>query len=243
MALRTPGFIVAAGIDDDRLIYEWDEWRMRRYYDRDPQGLKDRLEVLSLRALVGVAIACGEWVVFRMSKVDSDPRPGQFLEAAWAGLVHHGYCRYIENDDEEWRSPARGPLDMTMSIVNDALFHLNEDPDAALRAVWMHSLATHVLPRRDAFDAWFAAVLPRLIQDHGRPGDDQQDLFSHSPPGMGSPVPRELFDPSLPYDPAQDAAHLDAFLRQLDPKSNPFLGEPAEVAQWDDFEGTPYRYP
>ena len=94
---------------------------------------------------MSLAIATGLWICERFRLVDSDRRPLQFLEAAWAGTISRSYCHYAEIDDDEWRSPARGPLGMTISIVNDAIFHINEDSKVAMRAVWMNSLARHVL--------------------------------------------------------------------------------------------------
>lgn len=242
MALPVPPYIQKAGIVDDQLLYEWDEWNVRKYYDLDPQDVWTRLQPLSLRAQIALSIAIGEWVCHRFSLVDADPRPWQFLEAAWAGVISPCYCRYTETDDDEWRGPARGPLNMTISIVNDALFHINEDPNAAARAVWMRSLARHVLPGTDAFDAWFDAILQRLVHSFPKPPPDQEDLFSRFPPGMGVPVPREAFDPARPYDPAQSPALLDAFLQTLDWRRNPSLFSPDEVRECDGFDGAPYRY-
>jgi hypothetical protein len=238
--LVIPAYVRSAGIANTQLTYLWDEWKVRGYYDIDPLDLSDRLDDLSLRSLMALSIATGLWVCERLRLVDSDPVPVQFLEAAWAGTVSRAYCRYTETDDDQWRGPARGPLNMTISIVNDAIFHIHEDPNVAMRAVWMNSLARHVLPRTDEFDSWFDAVVLRMQRHHRKPDDD--DLFSLLPPGMGNPVPPEAFDPQHPYDPTKNPSLVDAYLRGLDWQRNPFLCRPDEVAQSDELQGAPYRY-
>jgi hypothetical protein len=243
MTLPVPDFIRAADIADRDLVFAWDEWDLLAYYDHDEHDVYERLSALSGRAELALTIASGEWVRHRFSLVDSDPAPLQMLEAAWAGVVSPEYIEMPEPEEEQWRGPARGPLYVLMLIVTDAFNHLEEDPDGASRAVWMHNLAKHVLPRADAYDAWFAEVVRRLEQHHPRNENEDDDLFSGLPPGMGAPVAREAFDPSLPYDPKADGARIDAFLRRLDWEANPYLRSPDAISEAGNFEGTPYQYP
>jgi len=243
MTLSIPDYIQSAGIVDRDLVFPWDEWNLRPYYDHDAKGWWKRLNALSIRAQLALTNASGEWVRHRFSSVDGDVRPLQMLEAAWAGVVSPGYIRMPEPEEEEWRGPARGPLYILMLIVTDAFNHLEMDSDGASRAVWMYNLAQHVLPRTDAYDAWFGEVVQRLERHHPKPGPTEEDLFSGLPPGMGVPVSREAFDPRLAYDPAQAPAQIDAFLQRLDWRQNPYLCPPNVMSQEGFFEGTPYRYP
>ena len=222
--------------------FDWDEWNVKEYYLAVEDPLFDRIDRLTTRAGIGLAIACGEWVCHRFSALSSDPDPLLFLEAAWAGNIHIAYCRYTENADNEWRGVIRGPLNMTMTIVNDGLFCLEEEPSGGLRAAWMHKLARHVLPQLDAFDEWFEAIVTRLEQHYLKVDHpDQSGLFDDSP-DLGPRVPREAYDPDHPFDPTQTAPALDAFLSRLTPDRNPYLRPADELSLVDGLPGTPYHF-
>jgi hypothetical protein len=239
--MYVPGYIHAAGIVDDVLRYAWDEWNIRSHWDLVEDALFVRLDALGNRAVTGLALATGQWVVHRYSALCSDPRPGQFLEAAWAGNIHLGYCEYTEQTTDEWRGVIRGPLNIVVLIANDALFCLHDDPHAATRACWMRALARHVLPDTAAFEAWFEACLARLEQHYPKAEALAREGLFVPYPGMGPPVPVEAFDPSRAWDPAQAPQLLDQFLQRLDPAANPFLRPAAELVGAEGIV-TPYRY-
>jgi hypothetical protein len=239
--LATPSYIPIDLAVGRALTFPWDEWRVFGYYHRDLDVWWPRLRELTIRAQLTLTIAVGEWVYHRFDAVNSDTTPLRFIEAAWAGAVHPAYCRYFENDDDQWRGVVRNPLKTMMVIINDALFHMNEDPDVGLRAAWMFNLAEHLLPGTALFERWFSRVVARLLQYHPRSGS-RDDLFSFGPPGLGSPVPREAFDPERPYQREEDTVLVDQFLSSLNPRENDFLRPSDEVAAADDFEGVPYRF-
>jgi hypothetical protein len=246
-SLGVPSYIRNAKIADDKLTYRWDEWDTAGYRETDEDDdLHSLLEPLTTRACIAFTVAIAEWLHFRFAKVNQDNTPLEFLEAAWAGNIHRAYCEYTEVDDDEWRGPIRGPLSFCITLPNDALFCLDEDPDAMNRVVWTYNLTRHVLPSSVAFDAWFDAALERLKKHHGKETDSgltsEDDLFGPAVEALGSPPPRELFDPSRRFDPTEAPALLDAFLKGLNPEQNPFLIPSEDVAESDGFEGTPYRY-
>jgi hypothetical protein len=243
MTLSLPSPIQKAEIVDRQLVFPWDEWNLRPYYDHDAEGWHKRLSALSIRAQLALAMASGEWVCHRFSSVDGDARPLQLLEAGWAGVISLAYVRMSEPVEKEWRGPTRGPLYIVMLIVTDAFNNLDMDPDGSVRALWMHNLAQHVLPRTDAYHAWFREVVQRLERHYARPEPGGDDLFSGLPPGMGVAVPRDLFDTSLPFDPVDADAQIDAFLRGLAWRRNEYLSPPEAMSEDGFFEGTPYRYP
>jgi hypothetical protein len=243
--LSTPSYIQANTVGSAVLLYAWDEWQIKTYYwSVDEQQFK-RLEMLTNEANLGLTLAAGEWVFHRFCAVNTDPSALQFLEAAWAGMVHPAYCIYTETPDDEWRGPVRGPLAVSIAIANDAIFCLQDDPRVATRACWMYNLARHILPAHDGFDAWFESCVLRLERYHsnstearpaGRTGlFEDASIFTR-------PVPREAFDPQRPYDPMQLTALIDRFLASLQPASNPFLRNSADLALVDDLPGPPYRY-
>lgn len=222
-----PPVLADASIVDDRLVFPWDEWQVRSYFAFDDDELLQRLSAISGRASMALTMAVGEWICQRFARVSADREPWQFLEAAWAAQMQPGRCKYSEIVEDNWRGPARGPMAIVITIANDVLFCLDEDPDPADRAVWMIHLAHHVLPNRDGFETWLEQVSARLEQHH--PEDAARDeSLPDDELGLGRPVARELFDTTIPYQPAQpgDEATLVArFLQRLDP-GNPYLAQP-----------------
>jgi hypothetical protein len=243
--LQTPPHIRAGGIASPMLQFPWDEWEIKKYYWSIDANQFTRLDGLTNEANLALTLAAGEWVFHRFASINDDPGALQFLEAAWAGMVHPAYCIYTETDNDKWRGPVRGPLATTITIANDAIFCLQYDPHVATRACWMYNLARHVLPVAQTFDAWFDACVLRLERNHsnftemrpvGRTG-----LFDN-PLIFTRPVPREACDPQQPYDPAHVVTLIDRFLGSLQPASNPFLRDRAELAAIEDLPGSPYRY-
>jgi len=242
--LQPPRFVQPAHAADGELLYPWDEWHVRDYYMfTDPDDFK-RLDALTNKANTALTIAAGEWICVRFAPLDADPIPLQFLEAAWAGIIHPAYCEYTETVDDQWRGPVRAPLAVTIAIANDALFCLRDDPHVATRACWMRNLARHILSAPDRFDAWFDVCTERLARYHAKnndPGALVSSVFDDFP-AQGVPVPREALDPAYPYDPVEAPQLLDRFLRSLDVSANRFLRSPLELRDVDDLPGPPYRY-
>ena len=242
--LDVPAYIADARIASADARYVWDEWNVRSYFMIADEAELARFDALTGKANTALLIAVGEWICERFSALSADSRPLSFLEAAWAGAIDLSYCVFTETVDDEWRGPIRGPLAITIQIANDALFHLVEEPRVAPRVCWMVALARHVLPNTDAFEAWLEKCVRRLETYHSKSVEKvvEQDLFEPLP-GQGTAVPRAALNPDFRYDPAQAAPLLDAFLRNLDPTSNPYLRHPKEVAQYGARHGIPYRYP
>jgi hypothetical protein len=243
MVQPVPAYVRSDGVADELLRYAWDEWTIRKHWDIVEADLHQRIDQLTNRAGTALALATAEWICQRFSLLCWDPRPRQFLEAAWAGNIHRSYCEYTETVTDEWRGPIRGPLNIIILIANDALFCLHEDPHAATRACWMAALARHVLPSaaRPRFEAWFEASIERLEAHYPRVLALVSESVFEPFPGMGTPVPAELFDLRADFDPAAAPGLLDQFLRSLDPTQNPYLHPASELAGIEDVP-IPYRY-
>lgn len=240
MTLLTPHYILSANIDIVEIKYEWDEWRVKDYFMDVYEDQLLRLDRLSDAANLALAIGCGEWVCHRYSKLDKDTDPIKYIEAAWAAIIYPGYCKYIETNDDEWRGPVRGPLNMTISIINDAIHCRDTDPQEAVRACWMYNLTQHVLPRKIEFENWFEFCVKRLEKHHLRT-DNEEDIWEEGPP-FGVPVPREALTPSFSYDPKDAPNLLSAYLNKLNPLSNHFLPKSENELEVPGFRGTLYKY-
>ncbi|MCA9469790.1 MAG: hypothetical protein KC643_30695 [Nitrospira sp.] len=239
MGLLVPNYIIDANVATNLIHYYWDEWSVKDYFIEVEEDQFERLDDLSDAANLALAIGCGEWISYRLSLLNNDPVPQNYLEAAWAAIVYPGYCKYIETVDDEWRGPIRGPLNMTISILNDGIHCRDTDSQEATRSCWMYNLAQHVLPHTDEFDRWFEACVLRLELYH--PWVEDDDIWEEGPP-FGLPVPREVLDPSFSYDPENAPELIDRFLRSLNPEHNPFLPSNDEDLEVPGFKGILYQY-
>jgi hypothetical protein len=236
--LPVPHYIRSTNIASNVTRYTWDEWDVRSHFMFEEPAQLARLQRLTNKANTALAIGIGEWTCERFRPLDPDLRPAQFLEAAWAGSVRLAYCQFTYTIDDEWRGPVRGPLALTITIVNDALFGLSENPDVSVRVCWRYNLAAHVLPSSDAFNAWFDACVTRIEREHAHANeplpelDAAQQLFA-ALPWQGQPVAREALDPAFDYRRGSAGALIERFLGALWPSENPFLRSREEARQLD----------
>lgn len=229
MALRPLQPAIDAGTTTDKVLFEWDEWNVMDYYAYVEDDMDDAMATISGRGAMALTLAVGEWICQRFAHLDGDPKPMQFLEAGWAEQMQPGLGAITEPDDDDWRGVVRGPLSMVISIANDALFELHEDPCVGDRVAWMANLARHVLPDCGAFEKWLDQVISLLAQYHPQAGSDKESLPDDEY-DLGRPVARELFDTTKPYQHADEAKLIARFLQTVDP-ANPYLSanEPASA--------------
>jgi hypothetical protein len=237
--VEVPVYIRDAQIASPGIRYPWDEWKVNDYFLAIDAKQFERLDKLSHAANLALAVGSGEWICHRFSLLSDDPKPGWFLEASWAGIIHPAYCRDSETIDDEWRGPVRGPLNIAISIAHDGIHRLDTDPHEATRACWMYNLANHILPRNEDFQTWFEKCVLRFEQYH--PFLESDDIWEQGPI-FGIPVPREALDPATTYNPEDAPSLLDRFLQRLNPYINPFLLKAEELDGLQEFEGVPYRY-
>jgi hypothetical protein len=221
MALRPLQPAIDGGITGDKLLYEWDEWKVMSYWAFVDDDFGAKISLVSGRGALALMLAVGEWICQRFSLLDADRRPMQFLEAGWAEQMQPGLGAYTDPEDDEWRGIVRGPLLLTIKIANDGLFCLEEDNEPGHRPAWMSNLARRVLPGQDAFEKWLGTVLDLLAKHHPKAGSEKESLPDDQF-DLGRPVPRELFDTTKPYQPADEAQLITGFLQTVDPK-NPYL--------------------
>lgn len=198
--------------------FAWDEWRIHEDYADSETGFEERLELLSDAANLALTIALGEWIATGLRSYDDPDRTvAHYVQSAWAAFSVRFHPTYFETDDEEWRGPWRGILNMTLIVVNDAVFCRDEDPDVADRANQLLFYCQKLFPGLPVFDDWLKECLDRLESAFPyREGDSPMiDLPAHPV------IPREAFGPGI-VRPADPAAMIDAYLDRIAP-SNPFL--------------------
>ena len=231
MVLSIPHYIQSANIQNNVLRYKWDDWDLHQYYTNiDDDDLGDRIEHLSYRANTALTIACAEWVVHRYDMVSDDEEPDQYLEAAWAAVVDVAYLFLWEPPDEQWLGPIRGPLSVAMLIVKEAIMSA-ELEEYKMPALYITSLAKHVLPDATAFLDWRSRTVDRLEKFYIEDPEETR----------GEVVPREAMDPDFLFNVNQTEGLINRFLFRLDYKVNPFLNSPEDMMELH-FEGTPYKF-
>lgn len=74
---------IDAGLTSDKVQFEWDEWNVMEYYAFVEEAFDDQMATISGRGAIALALAVGEWICQRFSRLDADPKPMQYVEAAW----------------------------------------------------------------------------------------------------------------------------------------------------------------
>lgn len=233
-----PRYIREAKICDVKIGYFWDDMEIHQYFDYGDPNLSTRLAKVSDRANIAFTIAIGEWTVHRFDKVSADRTPHRYFEALWAGSIDWRYLSGVTFPGDEWEGAVRRPLDLAMLIGGEAIFAALEQKPVDFEVARMTHLVQHVLPSKDAFNAWHEKVVQR-IEWLFPTTYDPDDLFREGDE-LGPPVPREVFDVDTDYDPALGEVITANFLRSISPRSNEFL-RTVEEMQNDGFEGVPYR--
>lgn len=213
---------------DRPVDFEWDEWQFQGYFYYCVTGELERLQALTHKANIALALAVCEWVEERFRPFSDDPTLLLYIAAGWAALIDRHYSERFRLVDDQWIGPVRAPMMAAMGIINEAFYEADSNPDMAYRACYAINLARHVMPAPEPFEAWLEASIRRLERFHSwtAEGPVVEDLFAEEF-HQGNLVAREVFDPTRPYDPADAARLLHEFVRRQD-RSNPFLHLPSD---------------
>ncbi|QRK06748.1 hypothetical protein JQX13_42880 [Archangium violaceum] len=222
-----------AGIQDRTLRFRWDDQQYEKVYTPLDRAARARLEKLSQRAILALAISCAEWIFHRFKLVSEAPLLDDYAEAAWAVVVDARYANYyLEPGGEEWQGPDRKPLAVAVMLLVDTIVRVENDDHPDIGALSLASLAAHVLTDPTPFHEWHERIVARL-----------ERLYPLNPQDTrGEPVPREALDPDFDFRLEMAPALIGAFLKKLDYKANPFLRSPSDMRKLY-FDGVPYELP
>ena len=204
--------------------FVWDEWSCKNYYMFPPELPAPGLTAISQLASLGLTIASGEWIIARFRNLVPDRLPKDVVDAAWASMFNREFSEYTQTSDDLWRGPARSAVAIAISIINDAIYCLDMDPDISVRAGWMYNLAVHVIPEPVHFKFWYLGCIDRL--SHAHPASETPVFDGFGFPDLGLSVAREAFDLQYDYSPDQANSLLRAHILRMD-RSNPLLQVPA----------------
>jgi hypothetical protein len=232
MPLTSPDFILRTGIADEPVTHTWDDSDPDFAYVGMDERLQHRIDKTTYRGVLALSAGVAEWIAWRFHKVSSDSLLFDKIEAVWAGIID---WRYLSGNSlpvrHDWQGPVRGPLWSAASWLDQVIGLLKRKQFASPEAVCLSQLLLHVTVHPDSFKDWRRFAIGRLAKLY--PEDDQNRL--------GAPLPRQVMDPDIKFDPAMAPALLDTFLRGLDPARNPFLASPADMVA-SGFTDTPYTY-
>lgn len=231
MTLPVPAYVQIDALRSPSIRYRWDDWDVEAVDLPVDEAVHERLNSMSQRAVAAFAIGACEWVVYRFSKLVSDARLRQYLEAAWAQLIDFRYATHFDIDVDQWQGPVRGPLGVSIRRVKFAIRKAEVEGDGAWTAARLTKLVEHVLPDTVAYIKWRDCVIDRFVRLY--PFDANESL--------GDPVPWQFADPA--YDARIEDAErlLNDFLLGLNPNENPFLNSP-DVMVVQGFTGQAYTF-
>ena len=238
MVLKVANYIKHADIVNPKILYKWDENDVTPIYMPADNDLVEILNKINPRAVCGLTIATAEWVVHRYYSMYNDEMPLQYLEAAWAGNVDLAYIRYIETDDDLWRGPVLGPINLAISIVIDVLFAEEDGMESPENASWIYNLANSVLPTTARFSEWHNNCVERLLKFYANYEENKDDWFGEDIDE--TIIPRDLFDPEFDYKPEIAESLMSDYLQYIENQENPFLRKTSEMVEIG-FEGKPYN--
>jgi hypothetical protein len=218
-----------------------------RYKDLRPQRrpivdtLRRRMFACSPRGVIAIAAAISEWALWRVDG-HHESSTAALVEALWVRAVHPSYLlpwtsqKLHPPSDPGWENPAQS----TYWHVE----HLNrlviENMIGYLEVEELYYWCMHVLPKdaRPKFDRWLLATAKRVAElSPGTPDTftcctedcPDPDLQAHFE--WGEVVTRDELD-------GRSRPNIDAWLRSIDPNSNPFLCPRKQVARnrcWREF--------
>jgi hypothetical protein len=242
--LSVPPYLATADVQDRVLRYQWDDWRTMPGLETPDKEIEARLTRVSHRAVFAFSCGSGEWIVHRFAKLCDVSAAWEYLEAAWAMIVHVRYSGYgsvtgwQEYSSRGWDGPVKRPISNALRFL-DIEFEqltLSHQADPALFGGMIAVLTAYVMTDREPYKRWCEGVLGRLETLYPRMSDDP----------LGDVVPREAVDPDAPFDIAHTEALVRRFLAALDPRTNGFLSTPEGMLEHfhgeADFLGTPYTF-
>jgi len=183
--------------------------------DPDPQVI-EKLEQVSLRAVLAFAVGCAEWVLYRLKNHSDASLPWEYVDAQWAGLFIWKLRYLWDPGHKDKDGPVRGAIDMAMRDLTNcsrALKLAEGQVDAAMIA----RLAEYVMSDPSVFLKWRDRALERLSQIYPLDNDEP----------FGQPMPREALDDAVVMTAESGVGLAEAYVRSLDFSKNEFLNAPA----------------
>jgi hypothetical protein len=234
--LTIPNYIEEAAVVGAPIRYKWDDDDLPTFYTESDR-IQSTIAKTTTAGAVALALGCLEWVAWRLSAQSDISLLLHALEAMWAGIVDARYVRSLHDSPmalkhTDWHGAKDGAVYVAYMQLRDLQTCVDDKEPASPEASCAVRMARFVLPSPKQFDSWWRLVLKRVVDSHPDREEGDQDI--------GKPIPREALDPSIVYHRRDDTRYLSAFIKRLDPASNPFLASPREMKR-GGFTGKPYE--
>ncbi|BDI04849.1 hypothetical protein [Sphaerotilus microaerophilus] len=190
----------------------WDDWDPYAKIALPDPELKAKLTRTSNCAITAFSLGCAEWVVGALPPGDHLAESVEYLEAFWVYVFGFRDAVPTETEDNEWKGPIRGPVNLCLMTVLNTII-LAEFGSPAQNGAFAASIAMHVLGNTTTFLTWRNVVVERLLLHCERDADNED----------GGPIPRELLDPSRPYDPGEASSLVQSAIDNVDFRRNRWL--------------------
>jgi hypothetical protein len=226
MKAAIPKYIENAGIVGAPVKHKWSEDIAADLAESENGKLQTAIDKTHFKGTAALAAAVAEWTLFRFKELADLSMPLNRIEMMWASVVDAKYGRQVEEIDAEDAGPVEGPISLTLDLLNVVYEkYVKLNPRIAEEVVALATVARHVIPTtgRAQFDSWVTAVLKRLAQSFPMDLSHYNKTTKKYDPSYEKPVPRELFDPRRSVTDAEAPALIQKFVKELDPKRNPFL--------------------
>lgn len=235
--LDMPSHILPLALAEAPVTFEANRSTINLIFDGDVPFVGEWMDVLTERAKLATGAALVEWIGWRLERFDAGRDLLQMAEAMWAATIDFRYAREIE-----WAEPRHVPAPefmafATFSKARALLRSTRELRGKSMLCPYLALLVRHVLPKvhQAAFRKWLKFVLDERVGKLYCIDQDSADEDER----LGRLIPRETFDPAVPFPLAHGADLTAAFLRRLDPASNRWLLMPDEMHK-QGFKGQPY---
>ena len=180
------------------LLFEWDEWKFQSYFYFCYKRELKRLQGLTHKANIALALATCEWIEERFLPFNADPTLKSYIAAGWAAMIDRSFSEWFQLIDDDWVGPVRAPIMAAIGIINEAFFEAADKSRSGLQSCYAINLARHVLPTTEVFGDWLEASVRRLERFHSwaAEGPVEQDILAPEF-YQGSLVARELLVESI----------------------------------------------
>jgi hypothetical protein len=256
MKLKIPSYVEHAGVVGAPLDCKWDG---ALDHIGPVETVNKMMNLLASKTTCGVlteAAGIIGWGAWRLQGLTDVNVLLQMVEATWAFQVHPFY---VNPDGVVTRKPKDQPAAPSAAGELQLLLWRGLDADKYWQSYYQ-PLATafhaayvvkHVTPKakQKVFTKWLEGMVQRIHSVAAKPNEEAiededalapDELAAYYARHWGEPLPPEILDLDVEYEPARRAELVDGFLRGLDWKKNPFLRSPEAMKEMG-FEGKPYQ--
>lgn len=164
--------------------FVWDEWDVENYAEPIDDQEIERLDLISVNALIALSTAMTFWQYVRLRRSGMNPAAEHLLECIACSSNQRPSFEYLMLDPDEWRGPSNGPVAVSIDALNAAIFADDELYVIPENTFMVLQITRRAVAQRGAFEAWYLQARERLIERHP---SGVRDILKDTP-RIGVPV-------------------------------------------------------